>query len=432
MHKLTARALLAASTSILPAQSPVTPPVPPPPAGCEGERWARAWKLHHDAVVVDTHSDTTSRILDEGFDMGPRARDGHMDLPRIAEGGLDVQFYSIYVAAKYHGAEDFANRKAIDASRPDGSAHRALAMIDGLLRTIERHPQHMVLCTGTQDVERALRERKHAALMGIEGGHAIEGSLPLLRMFHQLGVRYMTLTHTNHNQFADSCAEATPRWGGLNDLGRQVVAEMNRLGMMVDVSHVSDATFYAVLKATSAPVICSHSSCRAICPHPRNVTDEMLKALAANGGVVQINFNCGFLDAEYSKRAEPRRAQLEIRRKAIASKHGEGTKEYEAAVEALERELARPEPPPVAILVDHITHAIAVAGIDHVGLGSDYDGVPCVPKGVDDVSMLPRITYELLARGVDEAGVRKVLGGNLLRVFREVEAVAARAGGTPK
>jgi len=409
---------LIVAVAALPAQE-----APPAPAGYDPARWADAWRLHHDAVVVDTHSDTTSRILDEGFDMRPRARDGHMDLPRIAEAGLDAEFYAIYVAAKYYGREDFASTETQKASLANGSAHRAFAMIDCLMQTIAANADRMSFCQSVADVRGAVAHGMHAALMGIEGGHAIEGDLRLLREFYRAGVRYMTLTHTNHNEFADSCAEAEPKWGGLNRLGEKVVEEMNRIGMMVDVSHVSDATFAHALRVTRAPVICSHSSCRALCGHPRNVTDDMLRAVADNGGVVMINYNCGFLDDTYGKLGAAYRGQLEIRQQAIEKKFGPHTPEREAAMAELRQKLQPPPPPDLGRLLEHIEHAIAVAGIDHVGLGSDFDGVPCVPKGLDDVTGLPRITYWLLQHGVDAGGVRKVLGENLLRVFARVEQV---------
>ncbi|HLU39269.1 MAG TPA: dipeptidase [Planctomycetota bacterium] len=423
-HRLLPLALLAA----LSAQAATThhdqPPPPAPPPGYDADLWQRAWRLHHDALVLDTHSDTTSRILDENFAMRARARDGHMDLPRIAEGGLDAQFYAIYVAARYYGREDFTSKETQQASLADGSARRAFAMIDALRLTIEANPERMTLCTSVADVRAAVAAGKHAALMGIEGGHAIEGDLRLLREFYRAGVRYMTLTHGNHNQYADSSGEAEPRWGGLNRLGEKVVKEMNRLGMLVDVSHVSDATFWHALRVTRAPVICSHSSCRALCGHPRNVTDEMLRAVAANGGVVMINFNCGFLDDDYGKAAAAYRSQLALREQAIGKTFAPGSPEHEKALADLRQRLRPPEPPGIERLIAHIMHAIEVAGVDHVGLGSDFDGVPCVPSGLDDVTGLPRITYWLLARGIDEAGVRKVLGENLLRVFAAAEQVA--------
>ncbi len=435
-----AAALGAAMTSAL-AQEPAAPPCPETPAGYRQELWQQAWQIHHRAVLIDTHVDTTTRVLDQGFDMGQRAADGHFDLPRAAAGGLDAVFYSIYVDSRFYGDEHtlFADPPASindDWPRPkepgaaNGSARRALMMIDGLLRTIERHPTRMVACTTADELLAAVRAGKHAALMGIEGGHAIEGDLGLLRLFHQLGVRYMTLTHTVHNEFADSCAPAEPRWGGLNRLGAKVVREMNRLGMVVDVSHVSDATFADVLRTTSAPVICSHSSLRALCPHPRNVTDDMLRALAANGGAVMINYNCGFLDADYAKNKSGREQTRRIQEKAARDKFADGSAELQAALKSLDSRFPPVDRPPLAKLVAHVLRAIEIAGADHVGLGSDFDGVPCLPQGMDDATFLPRLTYELLAAGCSEAVITKVLGGNLLRVLRAVEARALQLRGT--
>lgn len=429
---LAAAAALALASSTVVAQQ-VVPPPPAAPAGYAEELWQRAWKLHHESLVVDTHSDTTSRILDEGFDMGPRARDGHMDLPRIAEAGLDAQFYSIYVASRFFGDEAplFAPPAAgadwvrpREPGTPNGSARRALQMIDGIVRMTTKYPDRMTLCTSRVELLDAVRMGRHATLMGIEGGHAIEGRLDLLRQFHRLGVRYMTLTHTNHNEYADSCAEATPRWGGLNQLGVKVVKEMNRLGMLVDVSHVSDATFFDALRVTRAPAICSHSSMRALCGHPRNITDDMLRALAKNGGVVMINFNCGFVDPEYGKRSDAAGQVRRIREREIRRQFAEGSKEREEALAALDAKFPPAERPALSVLMAHFLHALEVAGPDHVGIGSDFDGVSCVPKGMDDVTHLPRITYHLLEAGHDESTVRKVLGGNLLRVLDQAEKVA--------
>ena len=308
---------------------------------------------------------------------------------------------------------------------------RALDMIDGLVRTVDRHRDRMALCTTADELVAAVRDGKHAALMGIEGGHAIEGDLGVLRAFHRLGVRYMTLTHTNHNEFADSCAPAEGRWGGLNELGRQVVREMNRLGVIVDVSHVSDTTFAAVLKEAKAPVICSHSSLRALCPHPRNVTDDMLRAIAQNGGAIMINYNCGFLDADYAKNRSAREATRRIQEKAARDKFAAGSAELQQALANLDARFPPVPRPGLQRLVAHLLRAIEIAGPDHVGLGSDFDGVPCVPEGIDDATYLPRITYELLAAGHGEAVVKKVLGENLLRVLRKVEQVAFDLRGTP-
>ncbi len=431
------RALLSAAASIAAASCLLWSPTraqsaaPPAPEGYDPALWTHAWQVHRDAVVVDTHSDTTSRMLDEGFDMGERATTGHMDLPRIEEGGLDAQFYSIYVASRYYGTEDMSSAAALAASEPNASARRALDMIDAFFLEVGRHPDRMVACFSVADIRSAVAAKKHAALMGIEGGHAIEGDLRLLRMFSQLGVRYMTLTHSNHNHFADSCGETPPRWGGLNQLGVKVVREMNRLGMMVDVSHVSDDTFYDVLAVTRAPVICSHSSARALCANPRNVTDDMLRALAKNDGVCMVNYNCGFLSDDYEKASQAWNTKVLLREKAIEAKHAKGTPEYEAAVAHLREVNPPPEPVPLSLLIDHIEHMIEVAGVDHVGLGSDFDGVPCVPHGLDDVSYLPRVTYELMARGHSEADCKKVLGENLLRVFAAVEETAHGLAGEP-
>lgn len=425
----------------LAGQQAPAPPCPPPPAGHDAALWTRAWALHHAATLVDTHVDTTSRILDQGFDLGARATDGHVDLVRANEGGLDAAFYSIYVDSRFFGNESslFANAPSSineDWPRPaepgpaNGSSRRALMMIDGLLRQVERHGARMALCTSVDEIRSAVSRNLHAALMGIEGGHAIEGDLGLLRLFHRLGVRYMTLTHTNHNEFADSCAPAEPRWGGLNRLGVKVVREMNRLGVIVDVSHVSDATFADVLRTTSAPVICSHSSLRALCPHPRNITDEMLRALAKNGGAVMINYNCGFLDAQYAKNSSARNATRRIQEKAARDKFAAGSPGLAAALANLDQRFPPVERPEFAALVSHVQRAIEIAGPDHVGLGSDFDGVPCVPQGMDDATFLPRLTYALLAAGHDEATVRKVLGENLLRVFAAVEARSRALAGT--
>lgn len=428
---LAAGALL---TCGLAAQASV-PPCPPTPAGYEQKLWERAWRLHHEALVVDTHIDTTSLVLDRAFDMGKRATTGHVDLPRAAEGGLDAVFYSIYVDTRFYGDEAalFANPpktvtedwpRPKDPGTANGSAKRALMMIDGLLRTCERYPDRMTACASSDELRAAVKAGKHAALMGIEGGHAIEGDLGLLRLFHKLGVRYMTLTHTMHNEFADSCAPVEPRWGGLNKLGVKVVQEMNRLGVMVDVSHVSDATFFDALRVTRAPVICSHSSMRALCAHKRNITDDMLRALAANDGVVMINYNCGFLDEDYGKNSSGRDATRRIQEKSAREKFAEGSPELQNALAKLDERFPPVARPPLSRLIAHILHALEVGGADHVGLGSDFDGVPCVPEGIDDATYLPRITYELLAAGQSEATVKKVLGENLLRVFAAVEARA--------
>lgn len=357
-------------------------------AQSEAQLRERAMKLHRDAIVIDTHNDITSPIADEGFDMGARDTSGRIqtDIPRMKDGGLDAEFFSIYVASSY--------------AKDGGAARRALQMMDGVYEQIRRHPGSLELAGTVADIRRLHKTGKIAALMGIEGGHAIEDSLPALRMFYRMGIRYMTLTHTNTNNWADSAGgisvKGENRHSGLSDFGKEVVREMNRLGMMVDISHVSDETFNDCIEVSRAPLIASHSSCRALTNVPRNMSDEMLRALAKNGGVVMINFYNGFINTEYARPGMPA-----------------PTKPAEKAT--------------LDMLMQHFEHAIKVAGIDHVGIGSDFDGVDgMLPPGMEDVTKLPTITYELLKRGYSEKDVRKVLGENLLRVMGEVERVSAQ------
>ncbi len=379
--------------------------------GCHQNRGAnaapldRARAVHERAIVVDTHSDTTSRLLDEGFDMGARAATGHMDLPRMREGGLDAEFFAIYVSAEYVGR---------------GAARRALDMIDTVYEQCARHPEAMGFAGSVADVKRLNREGRVAALMGIEGGHAIENSLRALREFHRLGVRYMTLTHVNTNDWADASTDA-PRWDGLNAFGREVVREMNRLGMMVDVSHVSDACVADALEVSEAPLIASHSSCRAISNIPRNLSDDQIRAIAGRGGVVQLNFGTMFLSQAAADVAMPVFQKVQEARRRLK----DDPQALKAEEERIRGEL-KPVPVPAEALIDHIDHVVKLVGPDHVGLGSDYDGVPTVPRGLEDCSKLPWITRRLLEKGYSESDVTKILGGNLLRVLAEVECVAAR------
>lgn len=348
----------------------------------------RAAKLHREAIVIDTHNDITSPMADEGYDLGPRDKSGktQTDIPRMKEGGLDAEFFAIYVAADY--------------AKKGGAARRALEMIDGVYEQARRHPDALEMAYTSDDIRRIAKNGKIAALMGIEGGHAIEDSLSALRMFYKLGVRYMTLTHTNTNNWADSAGgignPPEKRHNGLSDFGKEVVREMNRLGMMVDISHVSDDTFRSCIEVSKAPLIASHSSARALTNVPRNMTDDMIKAVANHGGVVMVNFYNGFINTEYAKPGMPM-----------------PTKAAETAT--------------LDMLLQHFEHIIKVAGIDHVGIGSDFDGVEGkLPPGMEDISKLPNITYELLKRGHSEADVKKVLGENLLRTMAEVERVAKK------
>jgi membrane dipeptidase len=397
---------------------------------------ARAERLHRNAIVVDGHNDIPSVMLDSGFDLGERGdhADGliydfrkpqgivagrkfktQTDLRRMKAGGIDAQFFSIYVNARS------LNKTPANGG---GAARRALDMIDALSAQVALRPDEMEMARTVGDIRRISRRGKIAALMGLEGGYAIEDSLAVLCAFHQLGVRYMTLTHTATHDWADSSGDlgepGVRRHGGLTDFGREVVREMNRLGMMVDVSHASDETFWDVLKTTRAPVIASHSSCRALADHPRNLSDEMLGALARNGGVVMLNFADGFLEGRLVEFNQKLRAlEIEMQRK-----HPSDPK---AAVEECQKFYAANHPgrTPLARLIDHIEHAVRVAGISHVGVGSDFDGEITPPDGMEDVSKFPNITLELIKRGYSDEAIRKVLGGNLLRVMAEVERVGA-------
>ena len=351
-------------------------------------------------------------MLDEGFDIGSRANDGHMDIPRMKEGGLDVEFFAIYVDSEY--------------AAKGGSARRALDMIDVVYEQVARHSDSMEMAYTTDDIRRITAKGKIAALMGIEGGHAIEDSLHALRSFYRLGVRYMTLTHVNTNNWADSSGSFEnpggdkKRWGGLNDFGREVVREMNRIGMLVDISHVADETFWDVMEVSKAPVIASHSCARALCDHTRNIDDDMLRALAKNRGVIMINFYDTFLDqrrVDALRKHKPERDAIKAKYKDDPAARSKAIDEFDAA---------HLPPTPLSVLVDHIDHVVKVAGVDHVGLGSDFDGGVTLPVGMKDVADLPVITYELLRRGYSEADVRKILGENLLRAMAEAERVAGR------
>jgi membrane dipeptidase len=380
----------------------------------EDELRTRAERLHREAIVLDTHADLTPflekdtkpvEITDPGvagsaydpksdplhapipgpwaasFPPGPwrfteRHEDGYMDLPRMREGGLDAEFFAIYME---------------EEPRPGMAVKRALGQIEAIRSLCDKYPEAVALATTAEDVRRIARSGRIAALMGVEGGYMIEDDLRVLRAFHRLGVRYMALSHSFNTHWADSSGTGEPvppRHGGLSPFGVEVVKEMNRLGMMIDVSHTADSTFYDVLEATEAPVIASHSSVDGVKEHARNLSDDMLRALAKNGGVIHIDTVIKYIDP-----------------------------------------VERPKTP-LSVFIDHIAHAIEVAGADHVGLGLDYGYDAPAPEGLEHVGKLGAVTYELLKRGYDEETVRKVLGENTLRVMAEVEKVARKHSAT--
>jgi membrane dipeptidase len=376
---------------------------------------AEVMKVHRSALLIDTHNDVTSRTVD-GFDFGPRAKDGHTDIARMKEGGQGGIFFAVYVGADY-----------VEGNH---SAHRTLQMIDTVRHDIvERYPNDIAFAGSVAEILDARKHGKIAALMGIEGGHAIEDDVRLLRDYYALGIRYVTLTHINNNTWATSSGDKPRPEGqpqGLTDLGKQVIHEMNRLGVMVDISHVSDATFWDVLAASEAPPFASHSSCRAISNIPRNMTDEMIQALAKKGGVVQINFGCEFL-SQKSADSSPMGNPAAMTNLQAQLKEIKDPKDRHAAMEKMMEEMgAKTVRATIDDVVANIDHIKQIAELEAVGLGSDFDGVGCVPTGLDDVSKWPNLTRKLLEKGYSPVEIRKIYSGNLLRVMGAAERTSAR------
>jgi len=376
---------------------------------------AEVARVHRSTLLIDTHNDLPSRTV-EGFDIGSRTGTGHTDIVRLKEGGVGAQFFAVYVAASY-----------VTGNR---SANRTLQMIDTVRHDIiERYPNDFMLATSVKDIEEAHRRGKIAALMGIEGGHAIEDSLRLLRDYYDLGIRYMTLTHSNTNNWADSSGDVNDvkikHHDGLTEFGKQVVLEMNRLGMMVDISHVADKTFWDALAVSKAPIFASHSSCRALTNHARNMTDEMIVALAKKGGVVQVNFYCGFISQKFrdNDAADTKALDARMARETAGKNLSEPDRQILSEKFRKELNLSRAT---LADVVDHIDHIRKIAGIDAIGLGGDFDGVSCTPVGLEDVSKYPNLTRALLEKGYSADDIRKIYGGNFLRVMRAVEAAAGK------
>ncbi len=390
--------------------------------------------VHFDAIVVDGHVDVPMNILALGLDPAdPGDAPGcfpagfaelrteadakrpwctQFDFARAKRGGMDAAFFSIWIDPAY-----------VEKSPREGggAARRAFDMIAATRAAIAKHPDLAVLATTAADVRRAAAQGKLAVLLGIEGGHAIENSVALLETFHAQGVRYLTLTHTNTNDWADSSGDVgktgVVRHGGLTEHGREIVRAMNRLGMLVDVSHVSDETFRDVVETTRAPIIASHSSSHALTAHPRNVTDEMAHAIAKNGGVVMVNFNEPFVGVGPDEMP----AEAKAKQAALDAEHGKGARSERAF---LEWRAEHWPAVPLSRLADHVMHLVEVAGVDHVGLGSDFDGVTLLPRGMEGVDKLPALTEALAARGLSDADLRKVLGGNTLRVLEEAQRLA--------
>jgi membrane dipeptidase len=381
-----------------------------PTLSCAQSVSDQAKKLHSSSIVIDTHDDTTQRLLDPKFDLAIRHNDGNIDIPRMKEGGLDAIFFSIWISSKILGPE--AVKKALD-------------QIDAVRETVRKNPKDLVLAASVADIREAKKQQKIAVLMGVEGGHMMGNDLSVLRTFAALGVRYMTLTHMDNNEWADSSTDK-PVHNGLTDFGKDVIREMNRLGIIVDISHVSDKTFYDALETSKAPVLASHSSCRALCLAPRNMTDDMIRDLAKHGGVIQINYHVGFLSQEFRdyEKAHPE-AEKEIHDEVDKRCGGNEACKLSTGDQVVRDFMQAGKLPKVdwTVIVDHIDHALKIAGADHVGLGSDFDGA-VMPLGMQDVSHIPQITDALLKKGYSESDIHKILGENTLRVLTQVEQVS--------
>lgn len=365
--------------------------------------------------IIDAHADTPQRFTDEGWDFTDPLHGGMLNLETARAANLAAEFFAIWVEP-----EQWKGRYA----------HRTLSLIDGVLEQVRKHSGKIALCRSADEILAAHRQGQFAALMGIEGGHSIENNLGLLRSYYRLGVRYMTLTWSNSNEWADSSGDLNdPRvlhHNGLTSFGKQVVREMNRLGMMVDLSHVSDKTFWDTLDISRAPIIASHSSARALTQAPRNLTDEMLRALAGKEGVAMVNFFPAFIDENWRNDWNAQRPERRIAHEKAAAPYKERGEAVPFAVsDRIDREFAaKIGRAPFSSLIDHFDHMIQVAGIDHVGIGTDFDGIPVLPEGIDSAADLPKISTALMARGYTAGDMNKLLSGNLLRVFRAVQAAS--------
>jgi membrane dipeptidase len=370
----------------------------------------RAKRLHFSSIVLDTHDDTTQRFFTKKFDLGKRNDSGHVDIPRMREGGMNAIFFSIWIDGRTMGPP---------------AVEKALDQIDAVHENVRKYSKDLVFCRTAAEVREAHKQGKIAALIGVEGGHMIGNDIRVLRVFGDLGVRYMTLTHFYNDEWADS-STAKPEHNGLTDFGKEIVREMNRQGIMVDISHVSDKTFYDALEVSKAPLIASHSSCRALCNHPRDMSDEMIKALAAKGGVIQINYEKSFIDQAYKDASEKVSG-------GVVAQFDQFKKECGDDQECFGRKMAEQEKKATAEgklphvswerIIEHIDHVVKLAGADHVGLGSDFDGAD-MPDGMEDCSKLPKITEALMRKGYTDEDLRKILGGNTLRVMEQTEKVS--------
>jgi membrane dipeptidase len=384
--------------------------VPGPEADTAGDD---ALSIHRRAVAIDMHADTVQFVIDEGADINTRLRTTHLDAVRMREGGLDAQFFSIWVEPEFYG---LGGASAVERADEQIEAIRSLA---------ELHPETWTLATTAADIRRAADEGKLAALLGLEGGYAIDERVESVERYYRMGVRYVSATWTHSLSWAGSSGDAAGETRGLNDFGRRVIREMNRLGIMVDVSHVSDQTFWDIIETSEKPVVATHSNCRALANVARNLTDEQIRAIAKTDGVVSVVFYPGFLEPGWKERKDALEDEIQpLIEEAGRRAEGRGSSKRIARDRVREREYAaRLAPVPHTRVADHIDHIVRLVGVEHVGVGSDFDGIQATPAGLGSVAELPNLTVELLRRGYTAEDVTKILGGNILRVMEEVERV---------
>ena len=370
----------------------------------------RARKLHFSTIVLDTHDDTTQRLFSKDFDVAKRNADGSIDIPRMREGGMNAIFFSIWIDGRTMGPP---------------AVQKALDQIDAVHEMVRKNAKDLVFCTTAEQVRQAHHNGKIAVLMGVEGGHMIGNDIRIVRIFGDLGVRYMTLSHFYATEWSDSSTDK-PQHNGLTDYGKEIVREMNKQGIMVDISHVADKTFYDALEVSKAPLIASHSSCRAICNHPRDMTDDMIKALAAKGGVIQINYEKSFIDQDYKDAQDKLSGGVVKMFDDLKKQCGDNEDCITKKLTEMEKQaIAEGKLPHVTWekIVEHIDHVVKLVGAEHVGLGSDFDGAN-MPEGMEDASKLPKITEALMRKGYSDTDIKNILGGNLLRVMEQNEKVA--------
>lgn len=362
-------------------------------------------KIHQSALIIDTHSDTPQAFLDDGYDLTMNRPGMHISLEKMIAGGVKAQFFAIWV----------------DSELPQEKwLTRALLLAEAIHNQVEKHSEILQFSVNADDIESSLSSGKISILMGLEGAHPLGDDPELIRIFYRLGVRYVTLTWSNTNAFADSSGDE-PRWDGLSPKGKELIQIANQLCMLIDISHASDKTFWDVLKCSTAPVFASHSSCRALCNHPRNLSDDMLIALAQKGGMVNINFFPAFLDDDYRTAYQRARKSLEMELNAIAAQYGKTSwRTWIETSRMLQKAIPAESRPEISRIVDHIDHAVSIMGVDHVGLGSDFDGVEDLPYGINGADSLPELTRILLERGYAPSDIHKILGGNFLELFRRV------------